>query len=368
MSNDLYAPKKDDVMKAAERAWLGVYQSLAPELVAAQAKPGKSFPCPVHGGKDGFRIFKKTAGSRSGGVCQQCGIKADGFALIQWVNRWGFHQTLQQVGGLLGVKDPNGRYSNDVQQPAKPVRRTQKDDKGPTNAWIINWLQTTWKETIPLTDQAAEPARLYLRSRGILCWDRTGLDRSIRFHPELVFSHEDGRKEALPAIVALIKNESGKGITIHRIYLTPKGEKASSEDCKKMFAIPSDRTLVGGCIETSPHGEEVDICEGVETGLAIETATGKPVWPMVNAYLLANFVPREGTKRVNVWADKDKSKAGEEAARLLRANLASKGIEVTILVPRAAIPEGQKGIDWNDILLMEGKSAFKRRFSKIKAA
>ncbi|MGM8936774.1 DUF7146 domain-containing protein [Pseudomonas neustonica] len=368
MSNDLYAPNKDDVKEAAAGAWLAIYQSLAPELVTAQTKPGKSYPCPVHGGKDGFRIFAKTAGSKSGGVCQQCGFKADGFALIQWVNNWGFHQTLQQVGGFLGVKDPKGRRSTDNQQPAKPVRRTQKDAKGPSNAWIINWLQSTWRQTVPLTEQIAEPARLYLRSRGILCWDREGLDRSIRFHPELIFSHENGRKETIPAIVALIRNESGKGITIHRIYLTHKGEKACSGDSKKMFAIPSDRTLVGGCIETSPHGEEVDICEGVETGLAIETATGMPVWPMVNAYLLANFIPREGTKRVYVWADKDRSKAGEEAARLLKDNLALKGIEVIILVPGAPIPKGNKGIDWNDMLLMEGKSAFQRRFSNLRAA
>jgi len=368
MSNDkLYAPDKGAVLEAANGRWKGIFDSLCPELSAAQAKPGRSFPCPVHGGKDGFRIFKKTAGSTSGGVCQTCGTNADGIALIRWVNRWTFPETLQQIGSLLGIQDPNGRTGIDAIKP-RPIAKTQSDKKGPSDSWIIEWLRTTWKQTVPITDPAAEPARLYLRSRGIISWDRVGLEKSVRFHPALMFKHDDGKTDLLPAIVALIKGIDGKAITIHRIYLSPKGEKACGGESKKMFAIPSDRTLVGGCVETSPTGEDVDICEGLETAMAIETALGIPVWPTVNAYLLENFEPRLGTKRVFVWADKDTSLAGQQAAANLRQRLASRGIAVHIMLPRMDIPSGAKGVDWNDVLLWQGKHSFRRRLSALRVA
>lgn len=367
MSQSLYAPDKRDVLKQADGRWLGIFQSLAPALEKAQSHPGKNFPCPIHGGKDGFRIFKKTAGSISGGFCQTCGAKADGFALIQWVNDWSFHETLQQVGSLLGVMDAYKRTSVDAIEP-RQLQRTQKDIKGPSDKWITHWLGKTWSESVELTDSIAEPARLYLRARGILCWDRDELGKSVRFHPALTYQHDNGTKELTPGIVAAIRAPSGKGITLHRIYLTPKGEKAFGSETKKMFAIPSDRDLIGGCIQTSPAGEEVDICEGLETALAVETALGIPVWPTVNAYLLENFVPRPGTKRVFVWADKDRSKTGQIAAANLRARLSKEGVTVHILLPRIDIPADSKSVDWNDILLMLGKSAFRRRFSSLKAA
>lgn len=366
-SSDLYAPEKGDVMASAEGRWSGIYKSLAPSLAAAQERPGKAFPCPVHGGKDGFRIFRKTAGSTSGGVCQTCGFKADGFALIQWVNDWSFHETLQQVGSLLGVVDPNNR-SGLGSIPPRRIKKVQQDPKQPSDQWILRWLGQRWSECVELTHPSAEPARLYLRARGILCWDRQGLERTVRFHPSLDFVHENGKKEKAPAIVAAITDPSGKGITLHRIYLTQKGEKAFGSETKKMFAIPTVRKLIGGCIQTSQASEDVDICEGLETALAVETATGLPVWPTVNAYLLENFEPRPGTKRVFVWADKDRSTAGQEAARKLRQRLMEKGIAVHILLPRIEIPDNAKSCDWNDVLLLHGADAFRRRFSALKVA
>lgn len=365
-TNDLYAPDKVIVMEAADGRWRDIFGSLCPELVNAQSRPGKEFECPGCSGKR-FRIFKKTAGETSGGMCQSCGYKADGFALIQWVNRWGFHETLQQVGSLLGVEDPHGRKGIGS-VPARSIPKTQVNDPGPSNKWTINWLNNTWSQCIALTDPQAEPARLYLRSRGILVWDRPGLARAIRFHPALPYQHENGKKEVAPAIVAAITGADGKGVTLHRIYLTPKGEKAFGSETKKMFAIPSDRTLVGACIQTSPAGEEVNICEGLETALAVETGMERPVWPMVNAYLLEHFQPAPGTKLVVVWADKDRSKAGQDAADALAFRLQEQGIEVRIELPWGAIPMNAKGIDWNDMLMLHGSNAFRNRYTQLLTA
>ena len=61
--------------------------TLAPPLKAALDRKGKHVPCPVHGGRDGFRIFPDVA-ETGGGICNTCGSFANGFALLMWINGW----------------------------------------------------------------------------------------------------------------------------------------------------------------------------------------------------------------------------------------------------------------------------------------
>lgn len=52
--------------------------------------------CPVHGGKDGFRLFEDY---REAGlcVCNRCGNFRDGFTALQWLHGWSFAYTLFRV-------------------------------------------------------------------------------------------------------------------------------------------------------------------------------------------------------------------------------------------------------------------------------
>lgn len=359
-SKSLYAPEKKDVLAAAAGRWLFIFDNLAPSLSPFQAKPGRSGPCPRHGGKDGFRVLKKTAGSKSGGFCQTCGVKADGIALLMWVNEWSFNETLAEIGSLLGVTDPNGRRGSEL-APLKPLPPKQViENKGPSDAWIRETLRKIWKGSIPLTDQAAEPGRLYLRSRGILVWDRPGIERSVRFHPRLQYPGQKGVSSYYPAIVTCLFAPGGEAITINRLYLTDKGEKANVPECKLMLPIPSDRSalLAGSAVITSKPGEVVDVAEGLETALSVETAVGVSCWPMVNSYLLETFIPPVGTKAVRIWADKDRSGGGLKAAQALKARLWEMGIRAQIRLPLMDIPEGKKSVDWNDVLVAQGPFGF----------
>jgi putative DNA primase/helicase len=359
VSSGNYAPEKQDVLDAAEGRWDDIFQSLAAELLPFQKRPGWHGPCPVHGGEDGFRVFKKTADTHSGGMCQTCGVKADGIALLMWVNKWTFSEALAEVGARLRIKDPYGRYADGDREPLPPKPAVQaKVHKGPSDAWIRESLRKIWKGTVPLTDPAAEPARLYLRSRAILCWDRAGMERSVRFHPALTYKDEKGKLQQHPAIVTLVISPAGDGITVNRLYLTPKGEKAPLRDCKMMFPIPSDRTLPGAAVITSRASEVIDVAEGLETSLAIETALGLPVWPMVNTYLMEQFVPPAGTTAVRIWADKDRSGGGRKAAEALKVRLWEMGIRAQIKMPPMEIPDGKKSVDWNDVLIALGPLGF----------
>lgn len=359
-SKSFYAPEKKDVLEAAEGSWLFIFDNLAPSLSPFQAKPGHPGPCPKHGGKDGFRVLKKTACKSSGGFCQTCGPTADGLALLMWVNDWSFSVALTEVGALLGITDPNGRRG-DTHQPLKPMpAKQQLQKKGPSDAWIRETLRKIWKGSIPLTDQAAEPARLYLRSRGILVWDRPGIERSVRFHPRLQYPGQKSASSYYPAIVTCLFAPSGEAITINRLFLTDKGVKADVPECKLMLPIPSDRAelLAGSAVITSKAEEVVDVAEGLETAMSVETAVGVHCWPMVNSYLLETFIPPVGTKAVRIWADKDRSGGGLKAAQALKARLWEMGIRAQIKLPQMDIPEGKKSVDWNDVLMAHGAIGF----------
>jgi hypothetical protein len=87
--------------------------------------------------------------------------------------------------------------------------------------------------------------------------------------------------------------------------------------------------------------------------------TGLPVWACVSATLLQGFCPPAGTRRLSIWADKDRSGAGEQAASVLRQRLGD-SIDVRILLPPDPIPANARGIDWADIWLMRDSAATER--------
>ncbi len=360
-TNEKYAPEKHDVMKMAEGRWEYIFQHLAPELVPFQAKPGIAGACPVHGGEDGFRIFKKTASAANGGICQTCGVKADGLALLMWVRQWRFHEALREVGTLLGVKDRYGRSGDSSPVRAVPVRIAAVPAKQPSSEWLLDAMRKMWAGSVELTAPEAEPARLYLRSRGILAWDRPELSRRVRFHPSLTYQDAKGKRTQHPGIICVLIDPKQQAVTINRHYLTAKGEKAPLDEPKKMLPIPPGRHLPGCAVPTSQAGEVLDVCEGLETALSIETALGIPVWPLVNSYLMSQFVPPPSVKAVRIWADKDRSNGGHEAAAALKKRLWEMGIKAQILLPDMPIPDGAKSVDWNDVLLARGQFGFFNR-------
>lgn len=108
MSKQFFDAKQ--VRDAASGNWLEILMVLAPHLEGALRKPGRHAPCPVHGGKDGFRLFRDVA-STGGGICNTCGPKSDGISLLMWSNGWDFPTALENVAGLMGVEPeaPRGK-------------------------------------------------------------------------------------------------------------------------------------------------------------------------------------------------------------------------------------------------------------------
>lgn len=109
---------KNAVKLAAKGRWDEIFHALAPSLDEAQAHAGRHVPCPVHGGKDGFRLYPRYEESGAG-VCNSCGQRTDGFAMLCWLNGWTFPQAVQAVGNFLCLALPSGKPGATVPLPQR---------------------------------------------------------------------------------------------------------------------------------------------------------------------------------------------------------------------------------------------------------
>lgn len=414
--------KAEKVREAASSNWLFIVSALAPHAEAALKKPGRHVSCPIHGGKDGFRLFKNFL-ETGGGVCNTCGPRHDGFELLMWLNNWDFKQTLDAVGEFLSVEKElswkeqqqqnQNQYRNQKAKacvnggdsqpaPAQSAPRPQTPAQpspapAPAQAetnvvslsreqskpWLMELQEEMerraerqkaysaklqgkivriWEEEcMPMSSDLVEPMRAYFQNRELLFrWDVVEESDCVRFHPSLSYYDEDGNEVGkFPAIVCAIRDKEGNLVTLHRIYLTPTGKKARVPGPKKMMPVPDDLTVTGAAIQLGVPNEGIlGVAEGVETALSAYRATQIPVWATVNATLMEAFEVPKGVHTVLIWADKDKSLTGEKSANVLKARLERMGIQVFILVPKMPIPSRAKGVDWNDVLMSQGKFGF----------
>ena len=97
-----------EVKLSARGRWREIFASLAPTLKDAMDHAGRHVACPVHGGEDGFRLFKDFEES-GGSVCNTCGKFSDGFATLSWVNHWDFPTAVKAVADCLGITQDDGK-------------------------------------------------------------------------------------------------------------------------------------------------------------------------------------------------------------------------------------------------------------------
>lgn len=333
---------KTDIRAKASGRWDQIILSLAPSIAEALDKPGLNhIDCPMHRGKNDFRVFRDVADS-GGGVCT-CGTWPDGFGLISAVNGWSFYETLLEVSNFIDGHRSSLRVA--VAKPHRPVDTIREDRS------IRNRLTTIWKGGISLDSPAAEPARLYLAGRGL------DLDiSSVRFHPALAYHDKGILTGHHPALVALVKSPEGLPVCIHRTYLSSDGFKAAVESPKKLCSHASDRPMKGAAIRLYEAGSTLAVAEGIETAMAVTKLSGIPCWATLTAGIMETFIPPPGVEKVLIFADKDRPSKyhpkghGQESSRILAEALWKRGIKAGIKLPPFEIPDGQKGLDWLDLL------------------
>jgi len=320
----------------ASGKWAYILEDLAPELSAAIQAAGRHVPCPVHGGTDGFRLFKDYNVS-GGGVCNTCGPQANGFALLVWVKGYPFKDAVREVAQWLRGEGASPKLSR---RPPPPVPTP------PDPAKARAMIDRIWSATKPIAGTAGER---YFRVRGI--WARN-VPSTLRFHPSLRYYHAKEYYGNFPAIIAPVRDPQGELIALHRIFVTADGKKAPVPAPKKMTLCAKQPQ--GAAIKLFPAGKTLGVGEGIETMLAVHAISRMPVWSAIAAPLLEHLQVPETVEHVVIWADNDRSGRGQKAAEKLATRLTCEGKSVEIQIPPQPIPEGSKGIDWLDVLLNFG--------------
>lgn len=320
------------VQNAASGRWLEILISAGiPETMLLRLNR----PCPLCGGRDRFSFYKDKPDGHW--FCRGCGY-GDGLDLLRKWRGERFMDALVYLERVLGLPDFQRREMQSLR-----IARAMPNGEGDDGKRRRAKLEALWQEAKTLsTVPATDPVRLYLASRGLY-------GRSIgelRSHPLLDYWEEldDGEKshERWPAMLALVTDDDGRIVTLHRTYLTPDGAKAPVECPKKLYA----GNTRGGLIRLGEPGDILGIAEGIETALSARTIFKMPVWSAVSVGGFQNFtkVP-DGVRKVVVFGDNDTSFTGQAGAYALAARLRRENpaLEIEVEIPQTA------GCDWSDV-------------------
>lgn len=354
--NAYWEERWSQAKQLAQGRWDHILFTLSPALHPALEKRSKGHvACPVHGGKDGFRMMPSyPEDGRS--FCNTCGNKKDGFATLMWANGWTAREALEEVTKLL-TGDARGGALLPRMQEIPQAKAVTKDNES-----LIRSLNRVMDGCLPMDHPDAQNGRLYLARRGL----KHPMTSGIYYHPHLAY-YDAVKGEVTGyhgAIVAPVRSASGQPVTLHRTYLDQVGKKLNVEAPKKMMAFPDDRNLVGGAIRLAKPGRILGAAEGIETSLAAMEGTGIPVWATVNATLMESMEIPDEVEMVVVFSDKDRPTEvhpkghGQEAAAKLVERVQATGRKAIAITPRGDIPIGEKSLDWLDVLQAHGPSGF----------
>ncbi len=390
-SDNKYLIDVKELMPFVEGKGLDIINALIPSLRSAVDVSQKSthVDCPfpnrhkVSGGKKKFRLWKSRSPDYKGAALCTCGRWSSVFDLLTDVNGLTFFEALEQVNEYLGdplmVKDKlrnrNANLSEEDkrkremeiaakqrarEEEAQKAREEREKKLEKQDQFFIKLLSETWKKSLPVTHHSARPLWLYLKNRGIRPEIIRNMD-DIRFHPELEFHMGGELLGTYPGMLCLYRDASGRAITIHRTFLTHEGEKAvlpGDEDAKRVMPAPSFVDYNGGAIRLMKHKSVLGVAEGIETAMSVYFATGIPTWPTYCADMLETFSIPDEVELLLIWADKDLSLKGESSSRALKQRAWDQGKHCQILLPKHPIQDGKKSMDWNDVLINFGRTAF----------
>lgn len=318
------------VFEAACGRWPEVFEAagMAPEHFERENRP-----CPLCGGRDRFSFFAKSRVDRGWWFCRGCG-KGDGLDLIMKFRHVGFVEALVFVERFLGIE-------SEYQKPARAKSSYRGSVPCKRDAVSL------WEAALPVTPE--DPVGRYLAARRI-----DGLGSSeLKYLPNEGY-WEPGKQGARgritsrwPVMLARVSDDEGRIVTLHRTYLSEDGRKAPVAAPKKL--LPG--ALRDGFVRLFPAGETLCLAEGIETALSVRRLTGLPVWAVISVVGFKRFdtLP-EGVRELRIYADRDRSFAGEAGAYELASRLMRKhpGLVMSVRVPDA------QGEDWNDVLMHEG--------------
>ncbi len=275
---------------------------------------GKNTECPFCGGKDRFRFTNRDGAGVW--ICNVCGT-GNGYHFVQNWSNVDFKGAVKEIERVLPM----------AKAAAIPVPKDAR-----------RRLNDIWSKAEPI--EFGDPVFEYLMRRNVMPASGN-LSFDLRCHPGLTYFEDGVGKSVHPAMVALVRDWTGKPTTLHVTYLNDDGGKADVPKQKKILSAMGE----GAHVELNNPDSEHSLCltEGIETGLAVLIRTGRPVWAMLSAGGLVAFRKPKDVDTVEIWGDNDASYAGQAHAFALAYRLTQKReAAASVLIP------DRVGTDWAD--------------------
>lgn len=336
MRDHEYAARVEAVKQRAYGRWTEILASLGVDETILKRRP---LPCPLC--KTGVDRFQYTDRFGQGNFhCRKCGA-GGGFKLLQAIRGIDFNTALCDVERVLGML------------PAAPA----SVDTTPAPERMKKLVQRIWDEARPVA--LGDDVDRYLKGRGLFLDSHP---EALRCHPALGYFRKEGAAKArkvaeYPAMLACVRSASGEAVTLHRTYLN-EGRKLAAPDAKKVLCAG----FSGAAVRLGEPGDELALCEGIETGVAVMLATGKPVWSALSAGNLEKVVIPDAVRQICIYADNDadgdftgQASAFALARRLVReADKDGAPRRVRVFLPK------NPGTDWADVWQQRRSPALRR--------
>ena len=231
MRDPQFMARVQRIQEAASGRWLDILIDAGlPEVMLLRLNR----PCPLCGGRDRFSFYRNKPDGHW--FCRGCGY-GDGLSLLQKWRSERFTDTLVYLERVLGLPEYKRQDTGpDSVQTAEAAAKKRRQDR----------IEAVWKEAQALSKvPPSDPVRLYLASRGLYC----GSICELRSHPLLDYWEElddgDRTHKRWPAMLALVTDDEGRIVTLHRTYLTPEGIKAPDGVRKVVVFGDNDRSYAG---------------------------------------------------------------------------------------------------------------------------
>ena len=317
-------PSIKAIKTAARYRWKEILSNLG--KLNTQQLSNRAQPCPACGGKDRYR-FDDLQGNGTY-YCNQC-RPGDGLSLLMKVTGWDFSHTTKVLASYLNVSSIEKHAANTPNySPAKRIEKILQD-------------------CISIRDNKATVLHKYLQHRGLNLKILPALN-DMHFHLNLPYYEGQQCIGNFPAMVAIIRNQQGKRVSLHRTYLTEDGCKAPVASPKKLLASPYPGATKGGAVRLAlPDEGIIAITEGIETAMAVMLLFKIPTWAALSAQGLIQLHIPQGISTVHIMADADHSKTGDKAGLLLAKRLLKENYQVCIHMPPCS--DNKSSQDWLDI-------------------
>lgn len=243
------------------------------------------------------------------------------------------------AGRVGGASKSNIIELDPVRTAAQEKEKKQKADKDKGK------LSDLFSSSYPLQHPEAKPSREYLSNR-LGGHKLPELPDDLRHHRNLAYFDAEINKFTgnHPAMLAVVRDVTGKGITLHRTYITQDGKKSAVGSPKKLMPPVWPATVTGGAIQLYKPIETLILAEGIETALSLTVSLDEPCWATISAHGLSKVILPDSVRTVIIGADRDKSGTGQRYAHYLEERMISEGRKVQLMLPDT------EGMDWADIL------------------